>query len=425
MAAMTLNPLRIAMLSVHSSPMGPLGTQNTGGMSVYVRELARWLGFQGHQIDIFTYGPGPCRHMDLYLNVRLIYLAQADDGAWDKEQLPAHLETIADALERYRHRQAVTYDVIHSHYWISAVVGAMAQKRWHCPHLTMFHTLGAVKNHTSAGEDEPIRRIAHERWLAKATDGIVVPASGERHNLLCHYHPRPEIIHTIPCGVDLDLFQPQDRLTARRELGLAADAQMALYVGRFAPVKGIDNLLGAVARLKHRLPKLHLVVVGGDGPDAESTRALTRQVHLLRMAERVTFAGRIAQASLPRYYSAADFVALPSHYESFGLVVLEALACGTPVVATRVGAAATLIKEGLNGVLIDSPDEAAVARAITRMVKALPPLPGSQSKIRATAGEFDWQRVAVSVMQVYGLLLEAQAHSRTSGPAATQYPVSN
>lgn len=405
------------MLSIHSSPVGALGTLNTGGMSVYVRELARWLGHCGHRIDIFTYAPAPCRHINLYPNVRLIYLSQEKATAPDKAQLPAHIEAILASLERYRRYHRKTYDLIHSHYWISAVVGAMAQTRWHCPHLTMFHTLGAVKNHSAAGEKESIRRIAHERWLAKVADGIVVPSPGERQNLLCHYHPRPEQIHTIPCGVNLDLFQPMDPLMARRKIGIDPKAQVALFVGRFAPVKGINNLLGAMAMLKNRWPKLHLVMVGGDDPENESTRILMRHVRQYNIEKQVTFAGRIDQEALPPFYSAADFLVLPSHYESFGLVVLEALACGTPVVATPVGTVSAIIKENVNGVVIDNSDESGVARAMDRMLNRYPAPSGFQANIRATAIDYSWKRVAASVMNTYALLLDTHEQARTSGVA--------
>lgn len=417
MVAISHKRLRIAMLSIHSSPMGNLGTQNTGGMSVYVRELSKWLGDQGHQVDIFTCANAPEQQIELYPNVRLIYLRIDGAGNCEKAQLPAHTTAIYEALNTYGRDHHRTYDLIHSHYWISTVVGAMAQARWRCPHLTMFHTLGAAKNRATAAENEPNRRMAHERWLAKVVDGIVAPSVMERQNLLCHYHPRPEIIHTIPCGVNLDQFQPIDKRVARKALAIDEDAQMALYVGRFASVKGIDTLIGAVARLKVSVPNLHLVVVGGDGPNAESTRMLTHCVDQHQLAPQVTFAGRIDQNVLPQYYSAADFLALPSHYESFGLVMLEALACGTPVVATPVGAATTLIKEGVNGVVADSSDETALARAIARMLDTPP---GSQAAIRATAAAYHWRDVAALLTKTYALL-DKQAQSEQSPKAAGRY----
>ncbi len=392
-------------------------------MSVYVRELAHGLGRQGHRVDIFTYVPGPCGHLDLYPNVRLVHLGDNDAAGLSKAQLPAHLETVFERIERYRLDQDVIYDVIHSHYWLSAVVGALARVCWGCPHLTMFHTLGAVKNSVGTDEHESMVRISHERWLAKVADGIVVPTSGERQNLLCHYHPRSEKIHTIGCGVNLELFQPMDRWAARRKLGIASNALTALYVGRFAPVKGIDTLLGAVARLKQRLPELHLVIVGGDGPTAESTRTLNDLARNRQISEHVTFTGRIDQEMLPAYLSAADFLALPSHYESFGLVLLEALACGTPVVATPVGAAPDIIQEGINGILAPCPDEVAIARAITRMANMIAARGSDSATIRATVKTLGWQHVADKIMQTYAMLLEAHPQNDCAGRQGPHTPI--
>lgn len=399
-------PWRIALLSLHSSPIGPLGTQNTGGMSVYVRELAKWMGHHGHHIDIFTYTRGPCRQLELYPNVRLIHLLAEDAPEPSKQQMPMHLPNIFQLMDQYRQDNGIVYDLIHSHYWLSGVVGTMAQNQWNCPHLTMFHTLGAEKNHTPSRENEPIRRIAHERWLAKAADGIVVPAARERHNLLCHYHPPADKIHTIPCGVDLDRFHPMDRRKARRDLSIAEDDQVALYVGRFAPVKGIDYLLEAVGRLKERWPRLKLVIVGGEGPAAESARALKAAAHGHGIAHRTLFAGRVDQEALPSFYNAADFLALPSHYESFGLVILEALACNTPVITTPGGATDTVIQEGVNGLIIHRADGTALADAIERMLEMQHRPIQAADTIRATVRNFSWQRVAEAVMQTYARLLK-------------------
>lgn len=403
MAAKAIQSMHIAMLSIHSSPMGPLGTQNTGGMSVYVRELARWLGHQGHTVDIFTYVDATEDRTDLFPNVRLIHLNQKGLGQVEKADLPAKIESIWEALEKYCRKNNQTYDLIHSHYWISAVVGAIAQAKWHCPHMVTFHTLGAAKNLLSAGENEPIRRIAHERWLAKVADGIVVPSEQERINLLCHYHPHPGKIHTLPCGVNLERFRPLDRDAARQSIGMPKDIQMALYVGRIAPVKGMDILIGAMAHLKEQMPHLRLVVAGGDGPDAKSTQQLKQKVDQHQLASRVTFVGRVDQKDLPLYYSAADFLVLPSHYESFALVVLEALACGTPVVATPVGVVQTIIEEGINGVIAANSEVKPMAEAITRML-AVPK--GAQVKIRTTVKGLHWNSIAVAMAEIYRELLD-------------------
>ena len=409
--------LRIAMFCIHSSPLGPLGTQDTGGMSVYVRELAKWLGYWGHRVDIFSYTGPQARTLELYPNVRLILLSPQDGRPISKSQLPHQLDTVFDAIAAYCRQHKCVYDLIHSHYWLSGMVGAMAQARWRCPHITMFHTLGLVKNNTASGENETEARIAHERWLAAVADAIIVPAARERRHLLDLYRADPLKIRVIPCGVDLDLFQPRDRAAWRSRHGIAPDAAVALYVGRFAPLKGIDTLLEALADLKSAWPRLHLLVVGGDGPDSESARALVRKVETLGIQACVTFKGRIDQSALPGYYSACDFLVVPSHYESFGLVILESLACGTPVVTTPVGAVETIIRPGHNGTIIEKHSPGRLAQGMARFLKTSRSRPFSPRQVRATVLHYAWDRIAAAMLETYQELLTAHDASPSLAPA--------
>ena len=402
-------PQRIAMLAIHSSPIGLLGTRDTGGMSVYVRETARWLACRGYTIDIFTCAKGSQTEMALYRDVRLIHLGGQRFAEIAKARLPFFLEAIFDCLEQYRQDKQKTYDLVHSHYWISGMVGAMAARHWRCPHLTMFHTLGAAKNGTAAGENEPHRRMASERRLVGLADGIVAPCQREKQNLVDHYQADAARIHVIPCGVNLAHFKPMDRLQARARLGLDVNADMLVYVGRFAPLKGVDALVGAVEKLRNTIPALHLLIVGGDGPSARSTRALQKQIQAMNLQNRVSLAGRIDQSDLPFYYSAADLLVLPSHYESFGLVVLEALACGTPVLGTPVGAMESIIFQGVNGTIVPGPESGALAQGIAGLLaKARNQRPG-QEQIRATVTAYGWASVAERLEAVY--LMAGHSHS--------------
>ncbi len=399
-------PWRIAMLSIHSSPTGPLGTRDNGGMSVYVRELSRWLGRRGHQIDIFTCASNDVAETTLSPNVRLIQLGVAEETALTKERLPAYLPQVFRALDHYRGTRQLTYDLIHSHYWISGVVGAIAQSRWHIPHLTMFHTLGAAKNGTLSGENESDGRIAHERWLAMAADHIVVPAKRELDHLLGLYHARRSKISIVPCGVDLELFQPMAREQARLGLDLPLDVPIVLYVGRFAPLKGIERLLSAVQRLRRRFPRLQLMIVGGDGPGAETTRGLIDAARGMGIEDAVRFMGRVDQTRLPPYYCAADLLAIPSYYESFGLVVLEALACGTPVVATPVGAVETIVQSDLNGVIVAGNGTQDIADGIESILAIPAGQRAAAARVRATVDSYGWPRIASAVEDAYAALLE-------------------
>lgn len=397
---MSSTSLNIAMLSLHSSPVGPVGTQNTGGMSIYVRELARWLGRAGHRVDIFTSaGEGP-EQTTLYPNVRLMTVGQGRFAHIAKEQLPNHLPQLYHSVEQYRQKLEVTYDIIHSHYWISGVVGAMAQSQWQCPHLMMFHTLGAAKNRTRSSEHESALRLDHEQSLVVAADHIIVPTQLERDHLVSLYHAHPAKISVIPCGVNLELFHPGNRQAARQQLGLAPQDEVVLYVGRFAPLKGVDTLIQAAARMQPTYPHLKWLVVGGDDPDDTATCNLAALVERLNLQQVVHFQGRIAQHRLPLYYRAADMLALPSHYESFGLVVLEALACGTPVVATPVGAAADLVQQGVNGTLIAAPEPQALAEGVSRILALPPDQRPTPQQVHASVQTYGWEGIASAIVQI-------------------------
>jgi len=404
------------MLSLHSSPVGPLGTRDTGGMSVYVRELSRALGRMGHRVDIFTVAQGQLPERVLFPNVRLIHLPWDHKTEFSKARLPEHLSQVFEAMETYRSNRGLFYDLIHSHYWISGAVGTMAQAQWKRPHMTMFHTLGAVKNSSCPGETESDLRIAHEHWLTAAVDQIVVPSEREMENMVTFYHAPHGKIRVIACGVDSDLFHPLERQRARRRLGLASDARIMLYVGRFAPLKGIERLLEATAMLRPRFADLQLLVVGGDGASAQSHQALARLADRLDLQDSIRFLGRIEQADLPPYYCAADVLVLPSHYESFGLVLLEALACGTPVATTRVGAAETIVRESLNGTFIDGPGHKDVAAAVERIIDKPPLARAAADQIRATVDGYGWSCIAELMEAAYYRQLEI--HDTTQTPPA-------
>jgi D-inositol-3-phosphate glycosyltransferase len=396
--------LKIAMLSVHSSPVGELGTKNTGGMSVYIRELARQLGRRGHCVDIYTRlnGSGQKHIAQLYDNVRLIHLKAGDNTHMNKLALYGHLDDFFKELEGFRNRESVDYDLIHSHYWLSGRVGNWAQERWEVPHVFMFHTVGAVKNSTAGSEKEPELRTAIEKHLAKKCDRILVATDREREHLVQHYGACPETIGVVPCGVNLNLFRPLDKAAARQQLGFAQDESIVLYVGRFAPVKGIDRLMEAIAHLQHH-QRLRLVIVGGDGDGAPEYKNFRRLARKLSIQDSVTFIGRIEQDGLPPYYSAADVLAVPSHYESFGLVALESLASGTPVVATKVGAMESILREGETGYLVSNGSPRLLAKGVERFISDSNGL--SPHEVRASVTGYAWSNVSSAMIDEYGAVL--------------------
>ncbi len=245
------------MLSIHSNPIGELGTNDTGGMSVYIRELARELGRRGHWIDIYTRlhngGHRPIIH--LFEKVRLIHLGIPNNGNLSRLALYPYLSDFFQSLEDFRSQEGIEYDLIHSHYWLSGRLGIWAQELWNRPHVVMLHTLGEVKNRTGVGLTEPELRIAAEKEVVKTCHRIVAPTDREKDSLIRYYGACGQKIGVVPCGVDLDLFHPQEKQAARRHLGFDPDDIILLYVGRFEPLKGIERLLEAMSYLMNH-PRL-------------------------------------------------------------------------------------------------------------------------------------------------------------------------
>ena len=394
------------MFSIHSSPIGELGTKNTGGMSVYIRELARHLGVFGHQVDIYTRLNGTKQNqiIELYDNVRLIHLSAGSNGYVHKLALYYYLSDFFRALERFKNQEGLYYDLIHSHYWLSGRLGSWVQDRWDIPHIVMFHTLGAVKDIAGVADREPDLRIATEKKLARTCQRILAPTDREKENLLKYCQPPAENVGVVPCGVNLDLFRPMDKATARQRLGFDEDESIVLYVGRFDPIKGIDRLLEAMGYLKY-LKRMRLVIVGGDGPGTPEYQNLQQLCGKFGIQKSVRFVGRVEQNQLPPYYSAADALVVPSYYESFGLVGLESLACGTPVVATRVGAMEDIIEDGKTGHVVADLSPRGLANSIEKIISnSTGPLVSAHA-IRASVRKYGWPNVAAAVFNEYGNVL--------------------
>lgn len=407
MANLGKTKLNIVMLSVHSSPVGQLGTMDTGGMSVCLREIARELGNRGHRVDIYTRlcESGSKEILELYKNVRLIHLKAGPSGRLDKQAVYPHLEDFFREMEGFRSSRGIHYDLIHSHYWLSGRVGNWAQDHWHVPHLVTFHTLGAVKNDTPGVEQEPGLRVATERHLAQTCDRILAATGKEKQQIIDYYGALPEKIGVIPCGVNLDLFSPMDRAMARRELGLDQKGPLLLCVARFAPSKGIDRLLAAMVSLRDS-QGIRLLIIGGDGHGDPVSRDLRKMCQDSGIEDVVTFKGRVEQENLPVYYSAADMLVVPSRYESFGLVALEALACGTPVVATRVGAMRDVIIEGETGHVVLNGSPMSLAEDIDKFITL--PRATSPLSIRTSVKGFAWSAVATTISETYLEVLKEQ-----------------
>jgi len=402
------NNRHIAMLSVHSSPLGRLGSRDTGGMSVYVRSLASELGRRGHRVDIFTRHPegrnGPVV-TPLSDNVRLIELKAGENGYAHPAELYPHLGSFFESMEHFRAKDSLRYDIVHSHYWLSGQVGAWAQGEWGVPHAIMFHTLAARKNGALLPEEEPRLRLKTEERLVRTCHRIVAATPREGRDLERLYGADPQRIRVVPCGVDLELFGPLDKNLSRRALGFSPHEAIVLFVGRFSPVKGLERLLEAVALLGG-YPRLRLVLVGGEGDGAPAPRELVQRIAELGIDGLTRFAGQVIHQRLPEYYSAADVLVVPSHYESFGLVSLEALACGTPVVSMAVGVMEQLLRPGETGCVPSDGSPAAFAECIRGvLLDGARWTPEARARARAAVLEFSWSRVASAIIDQYSELI--------------------
>ena len=400
--------LRIAMLSIHSNPIGELGTNDTGGMSVYIRELARELGRRGHRIDIYTrLHNGEYRPViHLFEKVRLIHLGIPNNGNLSRLALYPYLPDFFKSMEDFRSQEGIAYDLIHSHYWLSGRLGNWAQEIWNLPHVVMLHTLGEVKNRTGVGRPEPELRIAAEKELVKTCHRILAPTDREKDDLVRYYGVCGEKIGVVPCGVNLELFQPEQKQAARKNLGFDPEDIILLNVGRFEPLKGIDRLLEAMTHLRdHR--RLRLVIVGGDGNQAPESQFLRQKAVDLGIEDKVLFAGRVEQKYLPPYYSSSDVLVMASHYESFGLVGLEALACGRPVVSTPVGAMDTLIQQSQAGQVVSDTLPRSLAKGIQSVItNSTPPA----DEIRKSVLEYSWSNIASAILEEYETAIRHQSY---------------
>ena len=395
----TTEPLDIALLSVHSSPMGTLGTEDTGGMSIYLLELAGALADRGHKIDIFTRGldPADAPVIEYGANVRIISLKVVGTEFLTKTQLYGYLPDYQREIEIFRRQQQLHYQFIHSNYWLSAVVGDRLQSTWGCPHLITFHTLAVSKMAARQDHSEDRLRVEEEGRLLACCDGVMVATAAERDQLAASAGSGQTPIHLVPLGVNFDRFKPSSNTIARSSRS-NKHTQVILFVGRFDPMKGVDRAITALALLDEEVePELHLV--GGDGPESQARQRLGELVRDLGLEDRVRFTGTVDHQRMPEIYRQADIVVIPSYHESFGLVVLEALATGIPVAATPTGIAVETIIPDINGYFAITGESRSLARAMAdalALARHQDPL-----IIRRSVQSYDWSRVADSVFSVY------------------------
>lgn len=375
-------------------------------MNVYVRELGRALAARGVAIDIFTrrqstdvddvveYSPG----------ARVIHIDAGPHRHVDKYDVLDYLPDFACGVQRFRALMGVSYDLIHSHYWLSGRLGLLFADHWGVPLVSTFHTLAQLKNRVAetAAEREQTVRFEIERRTMAGSDRVVALTAIDRQQIIRHYDTHSPI-DVIPGGVDLDRFSPMPRAQARAMLGMKPNQKVVLFVGRIQRLKGLEVLVRAFARLGDL--DARLLVVGGQPGTAPELREISRLQHLvtrLGIEDRTDFVGAVAHEQLPRYYSAADVTVMPSSYESFGLVAVESLACGTPVVATRVGGLTSIVHDGETGLLVPWRDAEMFAESLRRVLEDTALRQRLAHNARESVLGYGWGRIADEHLALYG-----------------------
>jgi D-inositol-3-phosphate glycosyltransferase len=402
---------RAAQISVHTSPLATLGGKDAGGMNVYIRELSCHLARQGLPVDVFTRrtDPDTPEVRELCPGVNVVAITAGAPEPLDKNALFPLLPEFAEQMALYSLRAGVRYDIVHAHYWLSGWAAELARRYWDTPYVQMFHTTAHMKNAVAAAADrETDLRLATEKRLLTLADGIIAANPDERADLIWRMGMEADKICTIPPGVDLALFRPLPREASRAEIGIAPSERVVLFVGRIDPIKGIDTLIEAAGIMRAAgdlEPAPTFVIVGGDldsaGDPIGPLAKVAAEIADRGLAESFRLVGSQPQNLLPVHYAAADVVAVPSRYESFGLVAVEALACGTPVVASRAGGLRFTIDEGVAGLLVKPQSPAALAAGLTTILADDALRAAMSAAARPSVSRYDWSNIARQMLHVY------------------------
>jgi D-inositol-3-phosphate glycosyltransferase len=427
-------PKRVAMLSMHTSPVARLGSKETGGMNVYVRELTRALAMRGIHIDIFTRASDPnALYVDTKSvgveNARVINVTAGPRAPISKHKLIDYVTPFAEGIRAFAAQENISYDILHAHYWLSGVAAQCLQtmdasshrrdpigarqddvSRKRAPVVQMFHTLGAMKNRVARNESEAETdaRMFAECALMRSVACVVASTPRDRDQMIELCDAPADRIVIIPPGVDTNLFHPIPNARAREWIG-SYDDKTVLFVGRIDAVKGLDTWFRAMKLVVDRDPTLRtrmcVCLIGGDldddvDPDSELARLQTLKEEL-GIGDIVTFLGGRAQATLPVYYSAADAVVMPSRYESVGLAALEAMACGSPVVASDVGGLSYLVRDGETGFLIPEGNAELFAEKISLLLHDRKLRNEMGKRGIAEAQEYSWANIGERMIELY------------------------
>jgi D-inositol-3-phosphate glycosyltransferase len=403
------------MLSYHTCPLAVLGGKDTGGMNVYVREVTQQLGENGVHVDVFTRSQDehvPHVLHDLGYGNRVVHIPAGPEVPLPKQELAEFIPDFVKGVQDFAVNKGITYDLVHSHYWMSGIAALALKQSWKTPVVHMFHTLVLMKNRVAQGaqEIEGGYRLEGERKVLRQADRIIAATPAELAQLQWLYQAGVSKITVIPPGVETCRFYPIPQDEAREFIGIPPCERMVLFVGRIEPLKGLDVLLEAIALLRTQgnweKNPFCLMVIGGDptGDDGEQNKEMTR-IQAVRdhynLQDLVIFAGKRSQDTLPYYYSAAEAVVVPSHYESFGMVALEAMACGTPVVASQVGGLAYLVQDGVTGFTVPVDEPEALADRLFQILDDGNLRNRMSQRAVTAAQDYSWWKIATRLMAVY------------------------
>ena len=414
---------RVAMLMVHSCPLEQAGIGDAGGMNIYVAESAARMAAEGVEVDIFTRRD----HLDLPAVVELSpgvnvhHLDAGHDLHWTKEQVPAHFNELTAEFKKALSTDQ-SYDLIHSHYWLSGKVAMPVAKELKLPLVHTMHTMARVKNlNLAEGErPEPMIRVQGETQIVAVASALTANTDAEAASLVSLYDACPDTVHLVTPGVDLYNFTPgAGRTAARKVIGIEADTHVVTFVGRIQPHKGPELLIRATAEMvshsPHLRPKLRVFIIGGaSGINGSEVERLKELVSWLNIDDVISFLPPVPRNELPNWYRAADLVCVPSYSESFGLVALEAQACGTPVVATAVGGLRTAVADGISGVLVDGHDPRAWSSVLARLLQE------PQRRVLLSMGaiehasHFGWDATARGTLDIYDQVITDAARINKS-----------
>ena len=405
--------MRIAMLSYHTCPLATLGGKDTGGMNVYVRELTRQLGKMGIHVDVFTRSQDdhvPHVLHELGYGNRVVHIPAGPEHPVPKQELANYIPEFVEGIKAFACDKKIQYDIIHSHYWMSGIAAASLSDLWAgAPIVHMFHTLGEMKNRIARSDEERegAYRIEGERQVIRRADRIVVATLAELTQLRFLYKADASKMVVIPPGVNVSRFYPIPSDEAKMYIGLQPEDRMILFVGRIEPLKGVDTLLEAMSCLQMKESRpVHLAIIGGD-PSASPEKMNAEMARLKNLCEvlgldqSVVFLGVRDQDKLSYYYSAAEVVVMPSHYESFGMVALEAMACGTPVIASEVGGLAYLVRDGETGFTIPAEEPEMLCEKLSWLLNDRELHDSMSARAVEYAQDYAWEKIARQIVEVY------------------------